>query len=220
MADLATKDIPKAEIYKLIIGCVVPRPIGWVATLGADGVANLAPFFFFNGVANNPPTVAFSVIDRGQEMKDTSRNVGDVPEFVVHIVSEDLAEQMNQTCGDYGAHISEFEQAGLTPVPGTVVRVPRIKEAKVAMECRVSHNIRVGPSCSHILGEVLFWHIDDSIIMERGRIDADKLRAVGRMGGLEYTRTQDRFAIDRPVIPDEDPRSVAAYRAQAIAAKH
>ncbi len=220
MAEFASKDHPKAEVYKLMIGCIVPRPIGWVATVSRDGIGNLAPFSFFNGVGHNPPAVAFSVIDRNGELKDTSRNVGEVPEFVVHIVSEDLAAQMNETCADFGAHVDEFKEAGLTPVPGTLVKASRIKEAKIAMECRVMHHLRVGPSTSHIIGEVLYWHIDDSVLMERGRIDANKLQAIGRMGGLEYTRTLDRFAIPRPVIADEDPRSIASYqRAQAIAAK-
>lgn len=221
MADFATSDCKPTDLYKLMIGSIVPRPIGWVSTIGSSGVCNLAPFSFFNGVTGDPPTVAFSVIDRGSEMKDTSRNVGEHPEFVIQIVSEEISEKMNHTCGDFGAHIDEFEEAGLTPVPGTMVKVPWVKEAKIAMECRVTHNLRVARATTHVLGEVIYWHIDDSVYLGGGKINADALQAVGRMGGLEYTRTLDRFAIDRPVVPDEDPRSVAAYQAQAqpVAAK-
>jgi len=132
MTQFASSEREVTELYKLLIGCVVPRPIAFVSTRSAAGLPNLSPFSFFNAVCHNPPTVAFSVIDRGTRMKDTNRNVGEHPEFIVHIVSEAIAEQMNATCGDYGAHIDEFKEAGLTPVPGTVVEVPRVKEALVA----------------------------------------------------------------------------------------
>lgn len=222
MADFATTEREPTDLYKLVIGCVVPRPIAFVATRSAAGLPNLSPFSFFNAVCGNPPTVAFSVNDRGARMKDTSRNIGEHPEFIVHIVSERIAEQMNVTCGDYGAHIDEFREAGLTPVPGTAVDVPRVKEALVALECRMIHHLRIGhkaPFTSHILGEVIYWHVDDSVLMERGRVDASVLRAVGRMGGIDYTRTQDRFSLERPVIPAEDPRSVASYLAVHEAAR-
>ena len=215
MASFATEEKERLELYKLIIGCVVPRPIAWVATRGHNGVDNLAPFSFFNAVGSNPPTLAFSCGDRGEEMKDTSRNLTEQPDFVVHIVSETMAEKMNETCADFGAHVSEFTESGLTPVPGTVVRAARIKEALVAMECRVSHHLRLGekpPRSSHILGEVLYWHIDDSLLMERGRINADVLQAIGRMGGVDYVGTANRFGIDRPVIAPEDPRSIPSYQ--------
>lgn len=216
MADFSTSERDPAELYKLVIGCVVPRPIAFVATRSAAGLPNLSPFSFFNAVCGNPPTVAFSVNDRGTRMKDTSRNIGEHPEFIVHIVSEPIAGQMNVTCGDYGAHIDEFREAGLTPVPGTAVDVPRVKEALVAMECRMTHHLRIGhkaPFTSHFLGEVIYWHVDDSVLMERGRVDPAALKAVGRMGGIEYARTQDRFALERPAIAADDPRSVASYLA-------
>jgi flavin reductase (DIM6/NTAB) family NADH-FMN oxidoreductase RutF len=214
MPHFASSDRERSEINKLIVGCVVPRPIAFVATRSAAGQANLAPFSFFNAVCGNPPTLAFSVIDRGNLMKDTSRNIGEHPEFVVHIVSESMAERMNVTCGEYGAHIDEFKESGLTPVPGTVVDVPRVKEALVAMECRLTHHLRLGakpPYTSHILGEILYWHLDDALLLERGRVNADVLKAIGRMGGAEYARTRDRFAMERPIVTEDDPRSVASY---------
>ncbi len=216
MAEFASSDKVLQDRYKLLIGCVVPRPIGFISTKGKDGRANLAPFSFFNGVSANPVTVAFSVGDRGTEMKDTSRNVREHPEFIVHIVSEAIAEQMNVTSGEYGSHVDEFAESGLTAVPGTVVDVPRVAEALVAMECRMTHHLRIGeapPVSSHILGEVLYWHIDDRVLDERMRIDASALQAIGRMGGFDYTRTQDRLTIARPVIADEDPRSIASHKA-------
>jgi flavin reductase (DIM6/NTAB) family NADH-FMN oxidoreductase RutF len=221
MTQFASSEREGTDLYKLLIGCVVPRPIAFVATRSAAGLPNLSPFSYFNAVCHNPPTLAFSVNDRGTRMKDTSRNVGEHPEFIVHIVSEHIAEQMNATCGDYGAHIDEFKEAGLTPLPGTVVEVPRVKEALVALECRMTHHLRIGhkpPFTSHILGEILYWHVDDSILMERGRIDPDVLKAVGRMGGSEYTRTRDRFTMERPVVPEQDPRSIASFLATRKAA--
>jgi flavin reductase (DIM6/NTAB) family NADH-FMN oxidoreductase RutF len=213
MPDFPSSAREPLDLYKLIIGCVVPRPIAWVSTRDRDGHNNVAPFSFFNGVGYNPPTLAFSVIDRPDGMKDTARNIGEHPEFVIHIVSEEMTEKMNVTCGEYGAHIDEFQEADLTPVAGTAVKVPRIREALVAMECRMTHHLRIGakpPYTSHFLGEVLYWHLAEAIMMERGRIDAGVLRAIGRMGGSEYTRTRDRFVMERPVVPAADPRSVAS----------
>ncbi len=216
MAQFASSERKLSERYKLLIGCVVPRPIGFVASKGAEGIPNLAPFSFFNGVSANPPTVAFSVGDRGGEMKDTSRNISERPEFIVHIVSEPLAEQMNTTCADFGAHVDEFTESGLTAVPGTMVDVPRVAEALVALECRMSHHLRIGdapPLTSHILGEIVYWHIDDRLLDEHNRIDPVALQAIGRMGGIEYTRTQDILAIVRPVVTPDDPRSIESYKA-------
>lgn len=221
MAHFASSEREGQELYKYLIGCVVPRPIAWVSTRSAAGAPNLAPFSFFNACGYNPPTLAITVIDRGTAMKDTSRNIGEHPEFIVHIVSEDMAERMNITCGEYGAHIDEFREAGLTPVPGTAVRVPRVKEALAAMECRLTHHIRLGakpPYASHILGEIVYWHLDDRILAGKGRVDPDALRAIGRMGGSEYSRTRERFVMERPVVAESDPRSVAAWRAGQDAA--
>lgn len=217
MVAFSSTDKDRRTLYKLIIGTIVPRPIAWVSSVSAAGQVNLAPFSYFNGVCPLPPTLAFTVGDREGEMKDTSRNIAEVGEFTVHIVSESVAERMNVTCGEYGAHIDEFVEAGLTAVPGTMVRTPRVAEALVAMECRLSHHLRVGEppqQSSHILGEVLYWHIDDSVIDERHRILPDRLLAVGRLGGNEYSRIRDRFEMPRPQITADDPRSIEAYKAR------
>ena len=218
MPSFSSQQRDHRELYKYIIGCIVPRPIAWVSTLGADGAANLAPFSFFNGCTWNPPTLAFSCTDREEDMKDTARNISEHPEFIVHIVSEGLSDAMNITCGDYGADIDEFDEARLTAVPGSEVNVPRVAEALAAFECRVSHHLRLGdkpPHCSHILGEIVHIHLDDSILDEsrRNPIKAEVLQAVGRMGGIEYARTSDRFEIPRPVLNPEDPRSIPARKA-------
>jgi flavin reductase (DIM6/NTAB) family NADH-FMN oxidoreductase RutF len=223
MASFSTADRPAGELYKYLIGAVAPRPIAFVSTRSREGLVNLSPFSFFNAITGNPPILAFSVIDRGGEMKDTSRNISEHPEFVVHIVSEPIAEQMNVTCGDYGADIDEFREAGLTAVPGTAVDVPRVAEAMVAFECRLLHHLRLGrppTQVSHIIGEVVHWHLDDRILEPGARnpIRLDVLRPVGRMGAVDYCRTGDRFSMERPVIAPEDPRSIAARKAALGAA--
>ena len=214
--EFASADKALNDRYKLMIGCVVPRPIGFISTKSADGIPNLAPFSFFNAVSANPPTVAFSAGDRGTEMKDTIKNVIEHPEFIVHIVSEPLAEMMNATSGDFGRHVDEFAESGLTAVPGNMVDVPRVAEALVALECRMTHHLRIGevpPVSNHVLGEVLYWHIDDRIVNDRHHIDADALQAIGRMGGLDYSRTRERMTIERPVVDPNDPRSIESYKA-------
>jgi flavin reductase (DIM6/NTAB) family NADH-FMN oxidoreductase RutF len=222
MASFHTADRPGRELYKYLIGAVVPRPIAWVASRDKAGHANLAPFSFFNACGYNPPTLAFTVADREEELKDTSRNILEHPEFIVHIVSDSLSEQMNISCGDYGPGVDEFAEAGLTAVPGTVVAVPRVAEALVAFECKLTHHIRLGqkpPHNHHLLGEIVYWHIDDRLLDEQARnpIRQDVLQAVGRMGGIEFARTTDRFEIPRPVIAPEDPRSIPSRKA-ALAA--
>lgn len=221
MTSFATAERPGPELYKYLIGAVVPRPIAFVATRSRNGEPNLAPFSFFNAVTGKPPILAFSVGDRGPEMKDTSRNISEHPEFIVHIVSERIAEQMNQTCGDFGPDISEFTEAGLTPVPGTAVDVPRVAEAMVAFECRLLHHLRLGREdsrSSHIIGEVVYWHLDDRIIDVEARspILVDVLQPIGRMGAVEYCRTTDRFSMERPRITPEDPRSIPARKAALV----
>ncbi|MDH4248098.1 MAG: flavin reductase family protein [Deltaproteobacteria bacterium] len=217
MAQFLSSEKDREVLYRYLIGCVVPRPIAWVLTRSREGRPNLAPFSFFNAAGNNPPTLAFTVADRGEELKDTSRNIGEHPEFVVHIVTEDLMEAMNMTSGDYGADISETSVAGLETVPGTVVDVPRLVAAPVALECRLTHHLRLGnqaPRSSHILGEVVCWHFEDRVLSENARepVNPEALAAVGRMGGMNYSRTRDRFRLERPAVSPEDPRSIPSAR--------
>ncbi len=190
-----------SNIYKLMIGSIVPRPIAFVSTVSAGGIRNLAPFSFFNGVCSNPPIVLFSTIVRkdGKE-KDTLSNVEATGEFVVNIVSEDFAEQMNITSADVPPEVDEFVESGLTPVPSDLVRAPRVKESRISMECKLEQIVRFGSgpgSGRTVFGRILRFHIADELI-DNYRIDPDKLGAIGRMGGPTYTRTRDRFDIIRP----------------------
>jgi flavin reductase (DIM6/NTAB) family NADH-FMN oxidoreductase RutF len=189
------------NIYKLLVGAVVPRPIAFVSTISPEGVANLAPFSFFTVASANPPVLCFTASFRNPR-KDTLVNIRAMKEFVVNIVSEEFAAKMNVTAGEYEYGVDEFAMSGLTPVPSDVVRPPRVKESHVNMECKLLQTIEVSNQPmggTLILGEVVRFHIDDAIF-EEFRIDQDKLGAVGRMAGNTYTRTGDRFDLIRPQI--------------------
>jgi len=192
---------PAQSIYKLLIGAVVPRPIAFVSTVSADGVRNLAPFSFFNVICAEPPTVCFSTGYRIPP-KDTLANVTATGEFVVNLVNEEIAEKMNLCSGEYPAAVDEFQVSGLTPVASDLVKPPYVLESHVNMECRLVQTIEISSrpmGGTLIIGQVVRFHIDGEIV-SNFRVDAEKLRAIGRMGGNEYTRTGDRFQMVRPQV--------------------
>ena len=192
--------MPSPSVYKLLIGCVVPRPIAWVSTVSADGVPNLAPFSFFMGVCNEPPTIAFSSGRREGAKKDTVVNAEHTGDFVVNVVDDSLAEQMNMTSGEYPPEVDEFALAGLTAAPGVKVRAPRLLEAPISLECRVDRIIPVGRGPhSLVLGEIVYFHVRDDVYDPRtGRIDMHRLRPVGRLAGNLYSHIHDIFEMKRP----------------------
>lgn len=191
-----------SDVYRLMIRAIVPRPIAWVSTTSAEGILNLAPFSFFTAIASNPPTLCFApgrrTADGGK--KDTLRNVEETGEFVVNVVTEALAEKMNRTATDFPFGVSEFSEVGLTPAPSQQLRVPRVAESPVSFECRRRDIIHVGRDgvggAALVIGEIVMIHVDDAVLNE-GKVDPDRLAAVGRMGGMEYTRTRDRFTMVR-----------------------
>jgi len=190
------------NVYKLMIGAIVPRPIAFVSTISADGVPNLAPFSFFTGVSANPPVIAFSPMRRASDggRKDTLNNIEATREFVVNVVSEEFAERMNLCSEEFPPEVDEFKVSGLTPVASDLVKPARVAESHVNMECRLVQVVHVSPKPlggSIVLGEVVRFHVDDALV-DNFRIDPDKLRAFGRMGGNSYARTTDRFELIRP----------------------
>ena len=201
------RSMPPPARSKLLIGCIVPRPIAWVSTVGADGVNNVAPFSFFMGVCNNPPTLAFSVGPRAGASethpvgtKDTVRNLEATGDFVVNVVDDTLAEQMNLTSGEYPPEVDEFQVAGLTATASVKVRAPRVREAPISLECRVAQILRVGRGPhSLVLGEIVYFHLrDDLYDRATGRIDMKRLKPVGRLAGEMYTHVHDLFEMKRP----------------------
>jgi flavin reductase (DIM6/NTAB) family NADH-FMN oxidoreductase RutF len=200
------KTAPYQDVYKLLIGAIVPRPIALVSTLSSDGIRNLAPFSFFTAISSKPPLICFSPGPRsdGGPRKDTLRNISMTREFVVNIVSEEIAEAMNLTSGEYPPEVDEFAISGLTAIPCDVVKPPRVAESPFNMECRLNLAIEFSeePGGGNlIVGEVLRFHVAERIVSQNLRIDPDKLRAIGRMGGpTGYTRTRDRFDMIRPKV--------------------
>lgn len=202
MRTLDPAQIEPKDIYKLMIGMIVPRPIAFVSTVDAAGIRNLAPFSYFTACSSNPPVVCFctSVRSEPRPYKDTLSNIEATHEFVVNIVSEEIAEQMNLTSADVPPEVDEFELSGLTPLASDLVKPPRVAESKVQMECRLQQIVRVSDKPGGgilVLGEVLRFHVLEALI-DGYKIDPDKLNAVGRMGGPAYVRTRDRFEMQRP----------------------
>lgn len=195
------------NLYKLMIGMVVPRPIAFVSSLDTNGVRNLAPFSFFMACSADPPVVCFVASHRAGPLpaKDTLTNILTTKEFVVNIVSEEFAEKMNLTSAEVAPEIDEFEISGLTPLPSDLVRPLRVAESHAQMECRLRQilpiNNQTGAANTIIFGDVLRFHVDPAVLTDGGdgfKIDPDKLRAIGRMGGATYSRTRDRFDMARP----------------------
>lgn len=194
------------QIYKLMTGIIVPRPIALVSTIDADGIANLAPFSFFSGVGANPPTVLFCPTLRapetseGAEQKDTLRNVEETHEFVINVVSEAIADAANVTAAEVAPDVDEFELAGLTPVPSDIVRPPRVGESPAQMECKLLQVVYTGRAAASgviVIGEVLRFHVRKDLVSDF-RVDPAGLDAVGRMAGNTWVRTHDRIELIRP----------------------
>ncbi len=199
--DPAALDI--RDRYKLLIGCIVPRPIALVSTVSPDGRANLAPFSFFNGVGSNPMTLLFCPANRpdGTE-KDTLRNCkpvaeGGTGEFVVNVATEAYERKMAACAEELEYGESEFAAVGLTPAPSVAVRPARVAESPVAFECATERVVRTNPGAASggniVIGRVVHVFVRDDVIDARYRTDAARLAAIGRMGGIGYTRTRERF---------------------------
>ncbi len=186
--------MPPADAYHLLNAVVVPRPIGWVSTLSEQGVANIAPHSYFNVLAADPPTVFFS----SSGVKDSLRNARYTGDFVVNVVSEDLAEAMNLTSADFPPGESEFAAAGLTPVASDLVRAPRLLEAPASMECRVTQIVEIGRGPNHVvIGEVVRFHVAEAVIAN-GRVDVSRFRPLGRLSGSGYVYSREFLSMPRP----------------------
>lgn len=216
--DVAPSQLQHRELYNILINAVVPRPIAWVSTLSASGRHNLAPFSFFNAVCAKPPLLAFApgmrppkkseaAADEGEghpgvHIKDTLRNIRETKEFVINTVTYELAEAMNLTSGEYEADIDEFELAKVASAPSHVVRPRRVADSPVSFECKLHQILDFNPAPeggSLVIGEIVSVHIDERHLKE-GRIDRDSLDLIGRMGGMQYARTTERFEMVRPKV--------------------
>jgi flavin reductase (DIM6/NTAB) family NADH-FMN oxidoreductase RutF len=191
------------EAHELLVGAIVPRPIAFVATVGKDGVLNVAPFSFFSGVCCKPALVGVGIEGRRDgRRKDTIINIESSKEYVIAVVTEALAEAMNQASTDYASDVDEFKEAGLTPAKADIVKAPMVAESPVNLECRVVQILEFGSAArrsNFVIGEVLRVHIKDDLYLNDA-IQMSKLKAIGRLGGQLYCRTTDLFEMERPFI--------------------
>lgn len=194
-------EIDQKAIYKLLTGAVIPRPIGWISTLSEDGIPNLAPFSFFNAIGDDPPHVMFSTTRNNNSNKDTLNNVLATKEFVVNMVTESTVERMNMTSQMVEPHIDEFELAGLTPIPSLKIKPSRVKESPITMECELVHhysleNHKYG-GATIIIGKIVMFHIDESVLLDDFKINMEKYRPVARLAGSNYAKLGEIFSIKR-----------------------
>ncbi len=191
------------DIYKILIGTVLPRPIAWVSTVDTSGNINLAPFSFFTVASVNPPILCFSpLLQENSIEKDTLVNIKQTSEFVVNIVSYGLAEAMNRTSGPYPSEVNEFDVAGVAAKQSTIVKPPCVADSLVNFECKLHQIISFGsePRAGNlVLGRVCNIHIHPDIV-RNGEVDCKSLDAIGRLGGNMYTTIRDCFEMERPAI--------------------
>jgi len=199
-------DVSKTDVvavYQMLVGLVTPRPIAWVITLSQAGVVNLAPFSFFNTFGANPPVVVFSpTLKRDGGKKDTLINIEANGEFVINASTEKHADLINMSSKMLLPDESEVELTGLSTLQSDKVRPPRLAEVPFALECRVLQIIPVGNgaiSANLVVGEIVMMHIDDAVLDPKGQPDPRKIRAIARLGGEFWCRTQDLFQLERPV---------------------
>ena len=191
--------IPPLDMYRFMIGVIVPRPIAFVSTSDGAGRFNVAPFSYFCGITNVPPLLGISLNRRRGAPKDTLRNMRITGDFVVNVVTEAMAAQMVQASGDWSEEVDEFALTGLTAVPSDRVRAPRVAESPVHLECRLEREIDL-PQTVFVMGEILRAHVDDAVLTD-GRVDIAKLRPVGRLGGDGYTHVRQDLVLPRPRVP-------------------
>jgi flavin reductase (DIM6/NTAB) family NADH-FMN oxidoreductase RutF len=213
MIDIDPESLTNQERYKLLIGSILPRPIAFVSTLSPEGIPNLAPFSFFTGVCSSPLIVCFAPMIRGSDgqKKDTLRNIEQTQEFVLHVVTEDIVQQMNQTAAEYPADVSEFDASGLTPIPSEKVKPFRVKESPIQMECILHQIVSLGEtvgSGSLVLGRVVQLHFSEDVYQD-GKILTQKLKPVARLAGSSYAKVTDTFDLERPIVQSSASTGVA-----------
>lgn len=196
------KEASYKDLYKLMVGSIVPRPIAFVSTLSSAGTPNLAPFSYFTAVTADPPTICFAPGRRSSDgsRKDTLTNIEATGEFVVNVVTEGMGPAMVETAADFPSNTDEFKVAGLTPVAASVVTPPLVKESPINLECKCYQIVSIGPDGvgggSLVIGEIVMFHIDDALY-DHGRIDIRGLKPLGRLAGTEYTTLGQIISLER-----------------------
>ncbi|MDK2123856.1 flavin reductase family protein [Parachitinimonas caeni] len=192
------------QCYQYLVSAILPRPIAWISTQSAAGLSNLAPFSFFSVASVAPPVLSVTQVNpRDRAEKDTVRNLRETGNCVVNIVNQQLAAQMNASCADYPANVSEFSAVGIEPIASQQVPTPGVALSPVRFECRLRDIIAIGegPQAGQlVLLDVVHLHIDDTVL-EQGRILPDRLDAIGKLGGDDYSLIRERFQMTRPQAP-------------------
>ncbi|WNC13199.1 flavin reductase family protein [Brevibacillus brevis] len=202
--ELSMAQLERQEKYKLLIGCIVPRPIAWVTSADESGLVNAAPFSYFNVASIEPMMVSVAVMRKpGGIRKDTARNIAATGEFVVNMVDVHNVDAVNQTSADYPPEVSEVTALGLGLQPSASVRVPRLAASRIHFECRLHQIVELGsPTTSDlIIGEVVHVHVADELY-EHGRIDPRAFDPVSRMAGHTYATLGELFDRPRPVYEE------------------
>jgi flavin reductase (DIM6/NTAB) family NADH-FMN oxidoreductase RutF len=194
--EIGSEDWSVRDFYQLMTALVIPRPIGWISTISAAGVRNVAPYSYFNLMGSDPFYVAFG----STGSKDSLANLREVPEFVANIVSMHVLEKMNFTSTDFPRDQDEFEWVGLTPVPSVRVRPPRVGESRAHLECELVQI--VDDRNTHIvLGRIVHAHVDRSVWKD-GRVDPRLLDPVCRLSGSGYASLGEIINVQRPFWKD------------------
>lgn len=184
---VAASELDTARAYKLIIGCVVPRPIAWITSISAAGRVNAAPFSSYNYVSHSPPMVAVNVGLRNGKLKDTARNILETREFVVNVATESARQAMHDCSADFPPEASEPEALGIALLPSRFVKPPRIAVSPVHMECRLDQAVRLGTGNNTLyIGEVVAFHLSPAVF-DGEKVDSAALRPLARLGGPYYT---------------------------------
>jgi flavin reductase (DIM6/NTAB) family NADH-FMN oxidoreductase RutF len=199
-------NIPVADMHRILLGAVAPRPIAFASTIDKNGIPNLSPFSFFNAFGANPPTLVFSPSRRGRDntTKHTFDNLKEVPEVVINVVNFDIVQQTSLASTEYPKGVNEFVKSGLTSLPSEKVRPPRVKESPVQFECRVQQIIETGDqggAGNLVICEIVLVHMDKKVLTENEEIDPTKIDLVGRHGGNYYVRAfgDALFEVEKPL---------------------
>ncbi len=201
MLKIKPADLGHREAHHLLVSMITPRPIAWVSTVSEAGVFNLAPFSCYMSFCIHPSLVCLGIgVHRDGSAKDTMKNLEFSRDFVINVVTEDLAAAMNQTSAGYPGSVSEFREVGLTPVPGETVKSPRVGESPASMECQLRQVMTFGDGAEKnnlVIGEVTLVHVREDMWIN-GEIPNSMLKPVGRLMGDMYCRTTAEFEMKRP----------------------